>query len=287
MRQNKKETTPVTRKKRFGTKWLLVLYDLLLLFMVDVVLLVLYKGMEGLEPMDIVVQGITAAACIFFMRWFWKVYSQVWRYGGIQSYIRLLVSDGCAFLLYYLVEQFLPIRHISFARVLCISCLSLLGSLTIRMVYRYAYKCCDRNTVLGRILNVIVKMFAGNRIELDNNEQTNQIRVAIVGAGKVGVSLAEELLSNRTSAYVPKCFIDTDPEKTGRQIQGIPVIADDEVVYEALEHYGIQEIIIALPQLSSEEKKELYEKYKPFRSTSWNEPVSCYTSTPCLLSFVI
>ena len=234
MRQNKKETTPATRKKRFGNRWLLVLYDLLLLFMADVVLLVLYRGMEGLEPMDIVVQGITAAACIFFMRWFWKVYSQVWRYGGIQSYIRLLVSDGCAFLLYYLVEQFLPVRHISFARVLCISCLSLLGSLTIRMVYRYAYKCCDRNTVLGRILNVIVRTFAGNRIELDNNEQTNKIRVAIVGAGKVGVSLAEELLSNRTSAYVPKCFIDTDPEKTGRQIQGIPVIADDEVVYEAL-----------------------------------------------------
>ena len=265
MRQNKKETTPATRKKRFGNRWLLALYDLLLLFMVDVVLLVLYRGMEGLKPMDIVVQGITAAACIFFMRWFWKVYSQVWRYGGIQSYIRLLVSDGCAFLLYYLVEQFLPVRHISFARVLCISCLSLLGSLTIRMVYRYAYKCCDRNTVLERILNVIVRMFAGNRIELDNNEQTNKIRVAIVGAGKVGVSLAEELLSNRTSAYVPKCFIDTDPEKTGRQIQGIPVIADDEVVHEALEHYGIQEIIIALPQLSSEEKKELYEKYKPFR----------------------
>ena len=119
----------------------MALYDLLLLFMVDVVLLVLYKGMEGLDPIDIVVQGITAAACIFFMRWFWKVYSQVWRYGGIQSYIRLFVFDGCAFLLYYLVEQFLPIRHISFARVLCISCLSLLDSLTIRMVYRYAYKC--------------------------------------------------------------------------------------------------------------------------------------------------
>ena len=224
MRQNKKETTPATQKKRFGNRWLLALYDLLLLFMADVVLLVLYRGMEGLEPVDIVVQGITAAACIFFMRWFWKVYSQVWRYGGIQSYIRLLVSDGCAFLLYYLVEQFLPVRHISFARVLCISCLSLLGSLTIRMVYRYAYKCCDRNTVLGRILNVIVRMFAGNRIELDNNEQTNQIRVAIVGAGKVGVSLAEELLSNRTSAYVPKCFIDTDPEKRADRFRGFRLL---------------------------------------------------------------
>ena len=94
MRQNKKETAPATQKKRFGNRWLLALYDLLLLFMVDVVLLVLYRGMEGLKPIDIVVQGITAAACIFFMRWFWKVYSRVWRYGRIQSYIRRLVSDG-------------------------------------------------------------------------------------------------------------------------------------------------------------------------------------------------
>ena len=253
------------QKKRIDNKWLLAFYDLLLFFMVDVLLLVLYKGVEELETADVLIQSITAAACIFLMRWPWKVYSQVWRYGGIQSYIRLLMSDGCAFLLFHLVEQFLPVKHISFARELCISCLSLLASLTIRMVYRYAYKCCSRNTGMGRILNFMVKAFAGNRIELDNAAQTNRIRVAIVGAGKVGVSLAEELLGNPTSAYVPKCFIDTDPEKAGRQIQGIPVIAENEVAHEVLEHYGIQEIIIALPQLSSEEKKTLYETYKPFR----------------------
>lgn len=252
------------RKKRIDNKWILAFYDLLLFLVVDVLLLVLYKGVEELEPKDIIVQAITAAVCIFLMRGLWKVYRQVWRYGGIQSYIRLLVADGCAFLLFYLAEQFLPVRHISFARVLCISCLSLLASLTIRMVYRYAYKCCSKATGLGRVLNVFVKVLAGNRIELDTNEQTNKIRVAIVGAGKVGVSLAEELLDNRTSAYVPKCFVDTDPEKTGRQIQGIPVISENEVAHEVLEHYGIQEIIIALPQLSSEEKKALYEKYKPF-----------------------
>ena len=263
-RHNKNEITQAVRKKRIDNRWILAFYDLLLFLVVDVLLLVLYKGVEELEPKDIIVQAITAAVCIFLMRGLWKVYRQVWRYGGIQSYIRLLVADGCAFLLFYLAEQFLPVRHISFARVLCISCLSLLASLTIRMVYRYAYKCCSKATGLGRVLNVFVKVLAGNRIELDTNEQTNKIRVAIVGAGKVGVSLAEELLDNRTSAYVPKCFVDTDPEKTGRQIQGIPVISENEVAHEVLEHYGIQEIIIALPQLSSEEKKALYEKYKPF-----------------------
>lgn len=265
IQQKEKGTAPSGRKKRIGNRWLLALYDLILFLMVDILLLVLYKGAEELEVVDAIVQGITAAVCIFFMRGIWRVYRQVWRYGGIQSYIRLLVSDGCAFLLFYLVECLLPVKHISFARVLCISCLSLLGSLTIRMIYRYAYKCCNRNTVLGRILNGIIKVFAGNRVELESGGQTNKIRVAIVGAGKVGVSLAEELLGNRASAYIPKCFIDTDPVKTGRQIQGIPVIAENEVADEVLEHYGIQEIIVALPQLSSEDKKALYEKYKPFR----------------------
>lgn len=65
MRQNKKETTPATQKKRFGNRWLLALYDLLLLFMADVVLLVLYRGMEGLKPIDIVVQGNNSGSVYF------------------------------------------------------------------------------------------------------------------------------------------------------------------------------------------------------------------------------
>lgn len=264
-RKNKKGTIWLTRKKRIDNRWLLAFYDLVIFLMADVLLLVLYRDSESLRLTDILIQGITAVACIFLMRRLWKVYSQVWRYGGIQSYIRLLASDGCAFLLFYLVESFLPVNHISFVRALCISCLSLLGSLSIRMVYRYGYKCYSRDSRLGRFLNILFKVFAGNRIELDGCERTNRIRVAIVGAGKVGVSLAEELLNNRTSAYVPKCFIDIDPTKAGRQIQGIPVLAERNVTDDVLEHYGIQEIVFALPQLSFEEKKALYEKYKPFR----------------------
>ncbi len=250
------------RKPHLDNSWLLAIYDGVLCIVVDLLLLVFYKGTEHLGPVDVLVQSATAMVCIFFMRFVWKIYRQVWRYGGIQSYIRLLVSDGCAFVLYCIAEYFLPVGHISFVRALCISCLSLLCSLSIRMVYRYAYKCCNRNTVLGRVLNALIRLAAGKRVELNGCDRTNRIRVAIVGAGTVGAALAEDLLGNVTAAYVPKCFIDTDPSKVGRQVQSLPVIAESDVTDDALEHYGIQEIVFALPQLSAEEKKALYEKYK-------------------------
>lgn len=250
-------------KQFFSTRWLLFAYDIIICIIVDVLLLLFYKGGEHLTVVDILVQSGIAMTAILTMRFVWRVYKQVWRYGGIQSYMRLLVSDACAFFVYFIVEHIIPTQHISFARILSICCMSLLGSLAIRMVYRYAYKCCRTNSILGKILNIMVKILGGNHVKLNDSTHVNKIRIAIIGAGKVGVSLAEELLNSNASAYVPMCFIDTDSTKIGRQIQGIPVIAEKDVMAEVFEHYEIQEIVFALPQLNTEEKKMLYERYKP------------------------
>lgn len=261
--KNNKDTEN-KRKKHIDNSWLLVFYDLMICAAVDLLLLVIYKGSGRIDFADALVHSALSACCIFSMRAVWKVYRQVWRYGGIQSYIRLLMSDGIAFLLFWSIGRMLPVGQISFAKALCISCLSLLGSLSIRMVYRYAYKCCNKDTARGRMLNLLVKIFAGNRVELNRCEKTNKISVAIVGAGTVGVSLADELLGNPASAYVPKCFIDIDPLKIGRRIQDIPVISESSLANGAIDHYRIQEFVFALPQLTSDQKKELYKKYKAF-----------------------
>ena len=44
-----------------------------------------------------------------------------------------------------------------------------------------------------------------------------KIKIAILGASRVGANLAEELLSNRMAAYIPQCFIDNDLEKVGKR----------------------------------------------------------------------
>ena len=255
-----------TRERRFfNSRWKLVAYDLFICLVVEILFLLVYKGTpDNLGSMDVLLHMVIVTASIFGMRAVWKVYNQVWRYGGIQSYIRLLVADGCAAILYSVLQKVLPIHGISLLRSLSINCMCLLICLAIRMVYRYAYKCCRKDSVLGRILGPLIRVFAGENIRLGAGEQNNKIRVAIVGAGRVGVALAEELTNSATSSYVPKCFIDTNEEKVGRQIYNVPIIDEKDVTLETLDHFGVQEIIFALPRLGADEKRALYERYKAF-----------------------
>lgn len=92
-------------------------------------------------------------------------------------------------------------------------------------------------------------MFSG--IEAGNEKEVQKIKVAIIGAGRVGVSLAEELLNNEETAYIPRCFIDISKEKVGREIHDIPVWSEDEATLQKLGEFEVQEIIFAIPSVQS------------------------------------
>lgn len=249
-------------KPRITTRGLLVFYDFLIYLIAAALLLAVYRDGNPFRWQFFLLHTLVVMVSVFVMRFAWQIYRQVWRYGGIQSYIRLLLSDACAFFIALAVELALGSIRISIVRLLCLCCVTLLGSLSIRMLYRYAYKCCSSNASYGKALSFLLKVFAGNRVELNTKEPGNKIRVAIVGAGRVGVSLAEELLGSHSSAYAPCCFIDINREKIGRKIFDIPIFSESEVNQELFDHYRVQEAVIALPQLTAEEKKNLYERYK-------------------------
>ena len=78
----------------------------------------------------------------------------------------------------------------------------------------------------------------------------------------MGVSFAEELLNNEEAAYIPRCFIDINQEKVGREIQGIPVYSETEATLKKLAEYEVQEIVFAIPSMDADKKKSLYEYYK-------------------------
>lgn len=253
----------VNRTKQNSTpniRWMLVGYDLIVYAVVAVILLVLYGGMDKLSTTGILQQVCLSVLCIFVARLIGKVYGQVWRYGGIQCYIRLLFTDSIAFVAYLCLELLLPVQKITFARMLSLVCLNLLGALALRMMYRYAYKCGNQETTRGKILSTLLHMFSG--IEAGNEKEVQKIKVAIIGAGRVGVSLAEELLNNSEAAYIPRGFIDVNKEKVGREIHDIPVWSEDEATLQKLGEFEVQEIIFAIPSMDAEKKKALYEYYK-------------------------
>lgn len=249
-------------RKHFRIRWQLVFYDLAILFAVQTLLLVVYVSNETLSPQGVTVQMLISGICIFAVRIMGNIYGQIWRYGGIQCYIRLLVVDMIAFMVNLLIEKILPIEHITFARLLAIDSINLLGALAIRMVYRYAYKCGNRETRFGRCLYALLRLFAGENIIDEKHVEIKKIKIAIIGAGRVGVGLAEELINNSASAYQPKCFVDVRKEKVGREIHGIPVISENEATFELLKDFEVQEIVFAIPHLSDAHRKRLYDSYK-------------------------
>lgn len=247
------------RKKR-NIRWTLVLYDMPVFALAAVLLLGLYGGNDKLTYSGMVQQAALALICIFTSRLIGNVYGQIWRYGGIQCYIRLLCTDAVAFLFYMCLEMLLPVEKITFARMLCLACLNLLGALTLRMAYRYAYKCGNQETAFGRFLPWVLYTVSG--VKAASDKEVQKIKIAIIGAGRVGVSFAEELLNNEEAAYIPRCFIDTNQDKVGREIQGIPVWSEDEATFRKLGEFEVQEIVFAIPSMDVDKKKALYDYYK-------------------------
>lgn len=248
-------------KKHIHIRWQLFVYDVFILILVN--LLLAFLG-ERLTMLSFIVQFSIAFFCIFTARLAGNVYGQIWRYGGIQCYILLLVTDTVAFVATVLFERVLPIQHVTFVRLMTIACMNLLGGLAMRMMYRYAFKCGNDSSFLGRVLLLALKLFAGSKNVAYEGEKhyANKIKVAIVGAGDVGVSLADELLSNVAAAYMPCCFVDVSRTKAGRGIRGIPVLLENEESLVLMKKLGVQEVVFAIPSLQHEEKKKLYERYR-------------------------
>ena len=108
---------------------------------------------------------------------------------------------------------------------LIIILLNLLGAVGMRLMYRYCYRFGVRRTKKGEFLRWLLLLFAGDNVIKERRNENKRIRIAILGAGRLGAVLADELLSNDSAAYVPVCFIDQDSTKTGREVMGLPVLA--------------------------------------------------------------
>lgn len=252
----------VMKNSKAGIKISLALYDFVIFLIVDVILYVLYQGAGGLNPTGVIIQSGLALITIFGARFLEKIYRQIWRYGGIQCYIKLLVADAIAFCVYLILEMALPIQHVAFAKLLAFCCMNTLGALGIRMVYRYAYKCGSQDSKTGAVLRLLLRIFSGGTVVTEPDPDSQKIKIAIIGAGSVGVGLAEDLISNKKAQYVARCFIDSDKSKVGRDIHGIAVMSEDEATLEELKKHHIQEVVFAVPNMESSRKLELYDYYQ-------------------------
>ncbi len=255
-------TVPNNSVKYGSARWLLALYDAFLYLCVSLAFTVFFPGVLTRLTMKGVLQQVALGAfCVFGARYFAGVYRQIWRYGGMQAYIRLIFADAVGCAVYIVLLFVLPIERITFMRAVCLVSIDLLAVLTIRIVYQYFYQCVRRSDD-AVFEKWILRIFA--RVDTETVAgRSHKIKIAIVGAGSIGSMLAQELLENRNASYTPVCFIDKSHEKVGREIYGIPVLSESENTERQIKELGVQVVVFAIGNsLDADQKLALYNRYR-------------------------
>lgn len=174
---------------------------------------------------------------IFFV---FGLYRRLWRYASVDELLLIFLAVGtgstATFVLSLVLQLMLPRSvYIIFMGLLLI----LIGG------SRFAL----------RILVKYLKKIEGN-IKAERP-------VLIVGAGDAGVMVAEELKKHQGmlgSRVVG--FIDDDPNKQKQIIHGFPVLGRREEIPWVVEEKGVKEIIIAMPSVSSQQKRQIIDLCK-------------------------
>ena len=245
--------------KRTGIRWALVLYDSIITIGIEILFLLFYGGSK-INLMSLITHGVVELFAIIGVRFAFNIYRTIWRYGGIQNYMKMMISDGVAFIIYLLFCRFIiPVDRIPVVTMVAMSSMILLGSLVIRMTYRYAFKCGNKDTPFGRFLLWMLSTFGG--INVTRFQERRRIKVAILGAGNLGNTLYAEIGMDNMSPYEVRCFIDSDKEKVGRYINGCIVLDEDTFIPENLIlDYNVQEVFFAVHNYPQDKMRAIYEK---------------------------
>lgn len=248
-------------EKKLKIRWQLMFYDIVIYICVVAFMISLY-GTRMKSTSELLITIAATLFCLLLCRVVGKVYSMIIRYGGVHVYMRLFVTDITALLFYFPLKYLCGLHNLESQNWLLIIMLNLLGAVGMRLMYRYCYRFGVRKNKRGEVLRWLLVLFAGETVIKERRNENKRIRVAVLGAGRLGAVLADELLSNDSADYVPVCFIDQDENKEGREVMGLPVLAEGEEALDELKEMGVQEIVFAITNIVNTKKEMLFNFYR-------------------------
>ncbi|MBL8007277.1 MAG: polysaccharide biosynthesis protein [Ignavibacteria bacterium] len=82
-------------------------------------------------------------------------------------------------------------------------------------------------------------------------------RVLVVGSGKAGTSIVQEMQRNPQLGLNPVAFVDDDNDKRGLKIRGVPVLGTRNSIPEVISKHDISKVIIAMPTAPGSEIRDI------------------------------
>ena len=74
----------------------------------------------------------------------------------------------------------------------------------------------------------------------------------VYGAGKHGIAATQELFENPVTGLKPVGFVDDDAGKTGKVVNGLPVLGRSYELESLIAAHGVKAVVIASPAVSSD-----------------------------------
>ena len=176
-----------------------------------------------------------AVICVVVFH-FLKLYNSIWRFASYNELSRVIWSSVITAILHtILITVFLkrmPISYYLFGAVI-----QFVLILAVRFSYRFILLEREKRALYSR--------------------KENTKNVMVIGAGAAGQMILRELMHSSETEDVACCIIDDNPNKWGRNVEGIPVIGGRDSIMVGVEKYKIEKIYLAIPSCSVEEKREI------------------------------
>ena len=174
--------------------------------------------------------------CTIGVNALFRMYTSLWRFASIVELrnlvLSVLVSSGLQLAGLRILGLVVPRSYIIIYTLLL---------LALMIIPRFSYRFLRINR---------------RRREFSN---ASPIVTMVVGAGAGGFMMIREMKNSKHLNRKIPCIIDDDPKKIGTWLQGIPVVGSKEEIPAMVKRYGIEEIVIAIPTLAPDKRRELLE----------------------------
>ena len=176
---------------------------------------------------------VTATLVVFYGC---RLYHSIWRLASVTEFQSVLVAYGLLIPAYTGGGIFMNL-HMPVSYYLMGFVLSFCMTTGIRFSYR-------------------LLRFYVSRQEMEHHTE-GQDRVMVIGAGEAGQAIIKELINSPKTHVKVCCIIDDNPNKKGRQLEGIPIVGNRYDIVTMIKRYNINRIIYAIPATTGKNRKDI------------------------------
>ena len=233
-----------TYSSSFISRWIILLMDVGIVFISFLMAYLIRFNFNYIEidPYEVRIHALTITSIYLISFLITSSYSGILRHTGISDVIRILKSGVISLSVLIVTNLAIgfngagSIFYVSYSIIILHFLLSIFWLVGTRVFIKLAY------------------------LELTKQYATESIPVIIYGAGSAGLLTKNALVKDRSARYNIVAFIDDNPSKISKRIEGVPVLNQYRALRGSyINRHEIKQLIIAIDAITPVKKKKIIE----------------------------